>query len=407
MLSLEIIRYLVLTGKSLTDSDEALINLFELGIDDNWRIVDNGGQIQQDLPREILEEVRKNVKLIDLRVAVHFPSEFDQLEKVLENLPPFAKPRVFPKKLPDVQTFPGEFFGYVVRGRTIFEAWCEILWTIMTFGHTSPTDYGLDQKEVLSLLSVIEDPGAGLDDVPLWAPFKREEVETYVKRFFEAQKTNDVSYHYGNRLQEHWGMDQIELISADLKRSKHSRRALASLWDPVEDGVSADPPCITTLQAVIRDRRLYFVAYIRSNDMFRAYPLNAAALCELQRRVAEHLGGIGKGSLAILSFSAHVYSDCWSDSQEALVQAGELQKRFQPDPRGSFVFGIEDGQFVSDHYSPQGDLLQSFRTDNRQTFAEMIMPFVLRIDHGMYLGREIERLESSYRTGQPYEQDRR
>ena len=254
------IRYLVLTGQSLTDSEEALLNFFERGVDSDWKIIGNGGQIDQDLLPEVLEEVRRSVELIDLRGAQHFAAEFHQVINRLKRLPPFAKPRIFPKTPPSAQTFPSEFAGLVIRRQTIIEAWCEILWTVMTFGQISPTAYGLKQKEVLALLSVVENPSAQLDEIPHWAPFKDKDIGAYVQRFFEAEKSDDITYNYGHRLQSYWGEDQIKFIAAELRQSGHSRRALANLWDPVEDSKSADPPCVTTIQAAIRGERLHLMA---------------------------------------------------------------------------------------------------------------------------------------------------
>jgi thymidylate synthase len=400
------IRYLLLTGKSLTDSEEALLDFFNRGVDNDWRIIGNGGQIDRDLPLEAIEDVRKNVELIDLRDAQRFAPEFQQVADEINILPPFAEPRTFPKTPPSAQTFPSEFAGFVVRKRTILEAWYEILWAVMTFGQISPTDYGLEQKEVLALLSVIENPATSFDKVPSWAPFKDEDVKAYLKRFFEGEKSGEVAYNYGYRLQSHWGEDQIKLLAAELQKSGHSRRALASLWDPIEDSKSENPPCIITIQAAVRDGGLHLIAYIRSNDMFRAYPLNAAALAELQSRLVKQLDSVRVGSLSVLSFSAHIYSDCWDACQQAIAEAGKLRMRFEQDPRGNINLRLDSGQFVADHFSPAGDLIQTFRADDARDLGNLIAPFVGRVDHGIYLGKEINRLLSASVTGEHYEQDK-
>jgi thymidylate synthase len=161
------IRYLVLTGRSLTDSDAALTCYFNGGVDAEWKVVGNGAQVERDLPLEALNDVRKGVELIDLRGSRNFVGRFQQLIKRLDPLPAFASPRTFRKSSPVAQTFPSEFVGFVVRKRTVYEAWNEIIQTVMMFGHTSSTDYGLEQKEVLALLSIVEDSQAGLDDVQI------------------------------------------------------------------------------------------------------------------------------------------------------------------------------------------------------------------------------------------------
>ena len=152
------------------------------------------------------------------------------------------------------------------------------------------------------------------------------------------------------------------------------------MWDPVQDAISRDPPCITTIQAAVRDGRLHLMAYIRSNDMFRAYPLNATALAELQAKVVRQLNGVTMGPLVILSFSAHIYSDCWDACQEALAQVVKSRSRFHRDPRGSFNLRSEDRRPAADHYSPAGDLIQTFKADNAKELSRLISPFVARVD---------------------------
>jgi len=399
------LRYLILTGKSLTDSDEALINFFELGVDTEWRIVKNGGQLERDLPIEALDEVRRGIKLIDLRHSTNLTADFNNVTEQMEVKPPFGKAKVFPKTPPATKTFPSEFVGFTIRQRTIFKAWCEAVWAVMKFGHTSPTDYGLGQKEVLGILSVIEEPAIGIDKFPRWAPYKKDDVQAYLSRFFEAEYNEAVAYNYGHRLQAYWGVDQIEQLAAELRRSSFSRRALASLWDPVKDGKSVDPPCLTAVQAALRDGNLHLTAFIRSNDTFRAFPLNAASLAELQVRIAGQLNNVNIGSLTILSYSSHIYSDCWDACQPLLQEAELLHHRFEQDPRGSFVFRQDGEHLVAEHYSPEGDLLQTFKAKSGRNLASLIAPFVSRVDHGIYLGREIDRLAAAVAGQTLYVQD--
>ena len=401
-----VIRYLVLTGKSFTDSEEALVSFLKRGVDDNRRIAGDHGHIDRDLPLEAVEDVRRNVQLVDLRGVRHFPSEFQRAIRELPILPPFAKPRTFPKMRPAVETFPSEFAGFVVRRPTIMEAWIEILWTVMTFGHVFPTDYGLEQKEVLGLLSVVGNPEPSFGLLPGWAPFKAKDVQKYVNLFFEPDRKQEIAYNYGYRSQSHWGVDQIEALAQELERAGHSRRALISLWDPAEDSRSSEPPCLTTIQAVVREGRLHLAAYIRSNDMFRAYPLNAAALAELQSRVADRIGGIPPGPLMILSFSAHIYSDCWDACKPAKGETDKLRQRFEQDPRGNCVLQTSGARLSAQHFSPEGDLVETFEADDEATLRHRIAPFVSRVDHALYLGKEINRLAFSRSSGESYEQEK-
>lgn len=399
------IRYIVLTGRSLTDSDEALLKFFSLGIDQEWRIIGNGGQIDPGFPRDVLEDVRKSVRVIDLRGSRGFANGFEKVSRELPTLPPFAEPRFFPKTVPIQKIYPSEFLGFVVRQQSIVQAWEEILWTIMTFGEISPTDYGLEQREILGLLSIIQKPEPHPGNLPDWAPFCTADIQAYVEAFLSGRKVDEVPYSYGDRLSSYWGENQVDNILRELERSKHSRRAVSALWDPRTDFILSEPPCITVIQVAVRQGQLYLMAYIRSNDMFRAYPPNAFALAALQMRLASALKDVQVGTLSILSFSAHIYSDCWDDCQKVALAFRQRKRPFQQDLRGSFVLGLEDAGLVAEHFSPKGDSLQVLRAANERQMRHLLTPFVGRIDHAFYLGRESCRLGEALSSGSMYEQD--
>ncbi|MDP6509140.1 MAG: thymidylate synthase [Chloroflexota bacterium] len=398
------IRCVVVTGHSLTDSYKALSSFFDLGVDSNWTIAGNGGQIDRDLPIADLNALRENVTLVDLRDEPDFAAAFNTVAKRFSDQPPFAAPRTYPKTVPEATAFPSEYMGFVVRQSTILEAWRESLWTIMSFGEASPTDFGVPQKEVLGLLSVIEQPSAEIEALPDWAPFTAADVEGYLDRFFKTEEQDGVAYNYGHRLRARWGMDQIDSLVEEIERSGTSRRALAVLWDPATDVGSAEPPCLTTVQVVLRGGRLYVMAYIRSNDMFRAYPLNAAALALLQESVRSRLPGTETGALSILSFSAHVYSDCWDDCRQAAEEHEGHRRKFEQDPRGSFAFRIEADDLVADHFTAEGDLVQTLRAKAEHVLAAAIAPHVSRVDHGLYLGGEVSQLAIAGQNLTPFDQ---
>lgn len=400
------IRYIVLTGSSLTDSDDALLQFFSFGIDREWKIRGNGGQIDRGIPTELLDEIRKNVQVIDLRRSRDFAAEFFELSQGLRRLPPFALPRLLAPTTPEVRVYPSELMGFTIRQKTTVEAWEEAIWTAMTFGKVSRTDYGLEQREVLGLLSVISSPGEnGTHSFPDWAPFTSKDVRDYVAAFLDGREQREVPYDYADRLSAHWGENQVTGLVAQLRRSRDSRRAVASLWDPRVDAESSEPPCLNLVQVVIREGRLHLAAYIRSNDLFRAYPLNCYALAGLQERVAADLDGVSPGALSILSFSAHVYSDCWEACQRVASAFSRRRRPFQQDSRGSFVFRLDGKSVLADHYSVFGDLVQTFVANDTRSLADAVIPFVGRVDHALYLGRELARLDRCRASKKPYIQD--
>lgn len=401
------IRYVVLCGRSLNDSGDALAAFFERGIDDEYRIPGNGGAIDREIPLEVIQRVRDQVILIDLRGATS-PDELRKTIACLEPLPPSGTPEIFPLSQPEIDVYPSEINGFVVHGETVAETWSKLLFHVMTFGDVSSTDYGLQQREILNVTTEVISESADKPFLPRWFPLSRREIQEYVEAFMSPARDTDVAYSYGHRLQSHWGTDQIRSMVADLKRFRLSRRAVASVWDPRYDPTSLDPPCIDLIQATVRRGLLNLTAYVRSHDVFRAWHLNAFALKGLQRRIVRELEDLGPGSLTVVSHSAHVYEDCWTQALHLLGTVTDdliLPTRFRADPRGSFVIRIEQDTIAVYHYSPTGDRLQRLAGKSAKELSTRLAPFIGLNDHALYVGRELQRAEQALRDGLPYEQD--
>jgi thymidylate synthase len=397
------IRYLVVVGTSRTDSHAALLNFFQLGIDDNGHIKNNGGRIDSEFPRNSLEKLRNAVAAVDLTDAAPLADTYRRFLADRAVRGPFTSARVYEAPSYKAEVLPSEQNGFIVRAATIIDAWTDVLALIMKYGSVTPTDYGTPQRELLNLVSVVAQPSPTIPQLPSWADFDVTHVSRYVEGFFESAPDPGTAYTYGDRLQTHFGVNQLAAMRAELTRAGFSRRALASLWDPVCDSTSDNPPCIAVIQANIRQNELSITSFVRSHDMFRAYPLNAVALAALQTRLCEGIGGIRVGALVFLSQSAHIYSDCWA---RALHASTFSARSFTQDMRGSFVFYREGNLLIADHYDMQGDLLQRLSSDSAVTLLRLVTPLVSRVDHALYIGREIQRLDAARRENKRYEQDR-
>ena len=55
------IRYLVLWGSELSLSGHSLLQLMHQGIDKNRKIINGRGEIEAEIPHEIIDEFRKNI----------------------------------------------------------------------------------------------------------------------------------------------------------------------------------------------------------------------------------------------------------------------------------------------------------------------------------------------------------
>lgn len=102
----------------------------------------------------------------------------------------------------------------------------------------------------------------------------------------------------------------LEDVIKILKDDPTSRRAVISIRDNDADINSGDPACLQSIQFMIRDKKLHCFVLFRSNDGVRAAFMNAFALTELQKCVADQLG-VKVGSYIHRANSFHCYPESY------------------------------------------------------------------------------------------------
>jgi thymidylate synthase len=112
-------------------------------------------------------------------------------------------------------------------------------------------------------------------------------------------------------------IDQIEACIEMLSQTPYTRRAQVTTWEPEEDLVSYDPPCLQSMWWRIskgRDgkQRLCTDVRIRSNDAYGASLMNIFVFIriarEIARRVSENIGEpILLGRYVHMADSFHIY----------------------------------------------------------------------------------------------------
>ena len=262
---------------------------------------------------------------------------------------------------------PPELPGQRVSGKTLADVWPRVLAEVMRFGAQVPTQYG-DTKELLNLVSVIEDParsleefgrGGGYEPTPTGMAFKApphpllgiswgDLDDYYTKSFMSETPPEGQSYGYGSRLhgRDEGGRmfydardeydvpgpppDQIAAARKLLTDNPGTRAAFLTPWRPDEDaGRESGGPCMVGAwfravpsvyewdirlsgEATARPvaHKLNLTVTFRSHDLHGAYPLNLAACCLWLCKEAKALG-MEVGTLTCISMSAHVYDrDC-------------------------------------------------------------------------------------------------
>ena len=149
--------------------------------------------------------------------------------------------------------------------------------------------------------------------------FSKQYIDKYIKEFMEGvgEKLDDFAYTYHERIFKRWG-NQVEKIISVLKNHPNTRRAMISLWNPIEDIGNSSPPCLDFIWVVVRNDKLEFHVVYRSHHLATvtedgklmrgegAFVPNLYALATLQDFIARNIG-IKRGPLVLTDFSGHLY----------------------------------------------------------------------------------------------------
>ncbi|MFH1325325.1 MAG: thymidylate synthase [archaeon] len=419
------IRYIILLGNDKAQSREVLVNFFEKGFDEKGFVVGTDARIPRGIPAEDLNKLRENVKLIDVTDKISNKDDSEEYSRVikevvqtLEKKSPYAEPKLYEKPKLETDSFPSEKVGFVVRGEKVGEVWLKLLHHVYNYGSiTKMKVKDTEQIRVLTdVVSVISNEDA---DEPKMEPYFRF-TEDYLKSYYDEicspRIPEGTLYTYGSRLRAWEGkngekIDQVKDVIEYLKPDILRTSGVMQTWI-VEDELTRrylnkdkNSPCIVLIHPFAPDGKLHMTAYIRSNDMFRAWPLNAFGLRKLQKIIAEGLE-IEIGDLVIISSSAHIYQDCWTDTKEILKEHYKDTNCFF-DPRGYYAINLNQGKIKVEHFSPDSQLLKEYFGKTAREINDAINSSQHPVDsyHSSYLGEELMKAQIALENGLEYVQD--
>jgi thymidylate synthase len=422
------VRYLFILGSDKSGSKEVLLNLFEKGVDENHKIIGTEVTVDKEIPLEEIQKLREHVQVFDLTNEITTDMLNDSarittiLKQKIEGLSaaePYALPKTFPKPKLKVNTWASEEVALGARGKTVGEVWLEMIHKINRFGPVTKmkTTDSFHVKELVDFVAVVEDEDP---DNPKMYPFFRfneEEIKPYYDEICTANIPEGTVYTYGSRLRAWVGadgkkIDQIQDIIDYLKQDIYRASAVAMTW--IVDfeltrrlkNKDKNSPCVVLVHAQYQNDKLHLTAYIRSNDMFRGWPLNAFGLRKLQQIIAQGLG-VEMGKLVTISGSAHIYEDCWEDSKK-ISEEYLKHTRCKYDHRGYYIIEVKDGEIFVDHYSPESQRLGQYHGKTAQELTDALALHHAASDpyHYMYLGRELQKAEFALQNGLTYVQDK-
>ncbi|MBS3171787.1 hypothetical protein J4449_04210 [Candidatus Woesearchaeota archaeon] len=419
------ITVLLLTGVDFSKSGIVLKDFFEKGFFQGktdttekpcWRVnSEYEGYIDLDIPEETLNLIRETVTLIKVPDLSTFDfSTITAPQKTREKF-------VFIKKEEQVKKYTGEYIGYVVRGKTVAEAWLKILDTILKFGKESGTHYDDMQKEIINLMSVISDEDPNNLIVPEFFPSDKQHVNEYIPRMTKDLPggTTKSEYTYGSRMRSWFGIDQVNGAVEKLIREPVSRAVVISLWDTVKDLTLGGSPCLNHIWIRINNNKLFMTCIFRSHDMFEGYPENALALRvlqeEIRKLVEDGIKAKGEeinlrlGNLVILSQSAHIYDDSWERCQKIvnmyLPRYAGLLSEF--DPRGNLIINTEDDEIVVEHTSTTRETLGIYKAKSAEQMRDVLVKenIISLVPHALDIGLELMKAEIAIKLNLHYTQD--
>lgn len=407
------IRYIVLCGVDISKSGQVLLSLMENGIDANHQVIGTNFSVEKQIPAEAAEDFRKNVTVIDMRNVVDSKKILEKIDS-LPKLPAFAEPRVFPTAPPaKVDVLPSEKTGFIIRRKTVSEAWGEALKYVMQFGTIKKTRHSSNMREIIDLAIVVEDEDPDKPYIAPWLWFDEAEIKKYLPQVMTDKIPEGTAYTYGNRLRNHAvGGNQIKYMIEELKRADYARHAVAVTWQHDTDKTNENPPCWVALQALVQDGKLFLTAFIRSNDMFAAWPLNAFGLRHTQKEMADALS-LKMGPLTTVSGSAHIYEHDWLKAKDILENWYKPSTKMIFDPRGNFIIKLDRKarKIIIDHYTPQQQKIDSFEFElTNKSYWDILNKImekgiVSSLVHAADIGAELAKAELALRYGLKYSQD--
>lgn len=345
------IRTIVIWGSEMSLSGHSLLKFMEKGIDGNRKIVEGRGEIEKEIPDEVVELFRKKVKVVDMRGkdAKTFKAAIKELSG--QKPEPFAdKPRLFSKSTPIAQVLPSEQTGFRVSSPNVAKTWLKLLNEIYKYGRPKHTRYSQDNelKEILNLTAVVTDEDPANEYFPDYLPFSLTELKAYYSELMTDREIPGVAYNYGKLLRKDFGVDQVQKVKDLLNKRPDSKKMAMTLIDPARfwhDASTSDTPCLTQLYGSVQDNKFFLTAHFRSQDMVHGWPRNTFALRKLQKDFADS-AGIGMGPLTMITHSAHMYGDDFKLVENLLMEWYEKESGYTPavhfdlEPRGNVIVEV-------------------------------------------------------------------
>lgn len=152
---------------------------------------------------------------------------------------------------------------------------------------------------------------------------------TYHERLFSYSPVEDLRNPESAR--PFIPVDQIQYIIEALSACSHTRRAQAITWMPTCDPKTDDPPCLQRIWCrLVQEGGGYVLnmnTHWRSRDLYKAWFMNAYALTDLQKTIADRIAEkmdapVRVGRYVDISDSLHIYGSYFDNAE---VEIGKME----------------------------------------------------------------------------------
>ncbi|MDI9624560.1 MAG: thymidylate synthase [Methanothermobacter sp.] len=212
---------------------------------------------------------------------------------------------------------------YKITANEIKDGWQKLLKKILEEGEPIKDERGSMTLEILNAIVEIQTPFktnfyqiSEEVEVPKGYFWTGEKLKEYANQFLTPNNPG-FTYTYGNRLRDHFNVDQVEEAIKRLKNFRKTRRATMITWDPRIDSREDEVPCMILIDFKIRDGKMHTTGVWRSHDIYGAWFPNAVGLAYLTKHVAEETGA-QVGPITIHSISAHIYETDLEEAQKMI-----------------------------------------------------------------------------------------
>ena len=187
-----------------------------------------------------------------------------------------------------------------------------------------------------------------------WKNMMKTFVDNVIENEEFASQYGDLGPVYGKQWRDFEGVDQLNNVIQDIKKSPDSRRLIVSAWNPKDIPVmikSGLPPCHTLFQFYVSKGKLSCQLYQRSADVFLGVPYNIASYALLTLMIAK-VTELEPGEFVHSFGDTHIYLNHLEQVNEQLSRDPHSLPKLEIIKNRSSIFEFDISDFELTEYNP-------------------------------------------------------